>query len=110
MSYDPYRNTTPPNKASSPPESYQDFPSPPREPYQDFHRNPDAGTGTSFLLGALVLIALGGFIYYYAGNNHSDIAIQDVRPPITQPSTTGSGAPAETVPNSVTPKPERPAQ
>ncbi|ARQ02537.1 hypothetical protein [Pseudorhodoplanes sinuspersici] len=88
--YDPYRNTT----------------SPPREPYQDFHRDPDAGTGTSFLLGALILVALGAFIYYYAGTDRSNVATNDMRPPITQPNT-----PAETTgSNSATPKPERPAQ
>lgn len=89
MTYDPYRNKTPPP--------------PPREPYQDVHR--DAGTGTSFLLGALILVALGGFIYYYAGSDSSNVATNDMRPPITQPSTTGSGTPAET-----TPQPARPAQ
>ena len=93
MTYDPYRNTTP---SSTPP---------PREPFQDFHRDPDGGTGTSFLLGALILVALGGFIYYYAAGDHSDIATDNLRPPVTQQSTTGSGTPAET-----TPQPARPAQ
>ncbi len=80
MSFDPYRDTT----------------KPPREPYQDFHRDPDGGTGTSFLLGALVLLALGGFIYYYAGiADRSDVAT-NMRAPITQPSTTGSATPPET--------------
>ena len=94
MTYDPYRNTTP-----------SSIPPPPREPFQDFHRDPDGGTGTSFLLGALILVALGGFIYYYAASDHSDIATNNLRPPVTQPSTTGSGTPAET-----TPQPARPAQ
>ncbi len=74
MTYDPYRNTRP---SSTPP--------PPREPFQDFHRDPDGGTGTSFLLGALILVALGGFIYYYAASDHSDIATNNLRPPVTQP-------------------------
>ena len=97
---DPYRNTTPP----------------PREPYQDFHRDPDAGTGTSFLLGALILVALGGFIYYYSGSQTPNVASKDMRSPVTQPSTTGSGTPAEpsgtnTTPNnSANPQPARPAQ
>lgn len=99
MTYDPYRNITPP-------------PPPPREPYQDFHRNPDAGTGTSFLLGALILVALGGFIYYYAGSDNSNVATKDLRPPVTQPNTTGSGTPAETTGTNTgtTPQPARPAQ
>ncbi len=80
MSYDPYRDMTPPPQET-----------PPREPFQDFHRDPDGGTTTSFLVGALVLLALGGFIYYYAGTaDKSDVAT-DMRPPITQPTTTGSG-------------------
>ena len=95
---DPYRNTTPP-----------------REPYQDFHRDPDAGTGTSFLLGALILVALGDFIYYYSGSETPNIASKDMRSPVTQPSTTGSGTPAEprganTPNNSANPQPARPAQ
>ena len=99
MTYDPYRNTP----SSKPP---------PREPFQDFHRDPDGGTGTSFLLGALILVALGGFIYYYAGSDHSNVATNNLRPPVTQPSTTGSGTPAETTGtnNSATPQPTRPAQ
>ena len=99
MSYDPYRNTTPRNT-----------PTPPREPFQDFHRDPDGGTGTSFLLGALVLLALGGFIYYYAGTaDRSDVAT-DMRPPITQPSTTGSGSAETTGSGTTSPEPARPAQ
>lgn len=95
MSYDPYRNATPP----------------PREPYQDFHRDPDAGTGTSFLLGALILVALGGFIYYYAGSDRPDIATTDMRPPVTQPTTTGSGTGTNPdAKSSVAPPPARPAQ
>ncbi len=89
MSYDPYRN-----------------PRPPREPYQDFHRDPDSGTATSFLLGALILLALGGFIYYYAGGDRSNVVTNDMRPPITQPNTTG----AATGSGQTSSEPARPAQ
>lgn len=101
MSYDPYRNTTPPRQTT-----------PPREPYQDFHRDPDGGTGTSFLLGALILLALGGFIYYYAGIDHTNVATNDMRPPITQPSTTGSAPASETTGSNdkVVTEPARPAE
>lgn len=90
MSYDPYRDTTPHNTT------------PPREPFQNFERDPDGGTGSSFLLGALVLIALGGFIYYYAGLDTPNMATNDLRPPVTQPSTTGA-APATDAPATTTP-------
>jgi len=96
MSYDPYRNTK----------------TPPREPYQNFHRDPDGGTGTSFLMGALVLLALGGFIYYYANSDNSNVATNDMRPPITQPHTTGKGSSAEptTSGDTTQQQPARPAQ
>jgi len=96
MSYDPYQNTT----------------TPPKEPYQDFHRGPDGGTGTSFLVGALILLALAGFIYYYANSDNSNVATNDMRPPITQPNTTGSGTPPETTGsgNTTQQQPARPAK
>ena len=50
----------------------------------------DYSGGVAILVGALLLAALGGFIYF-AGP--SDRSIRQIRPPITQPSTTGA-APA----------------
>lgn len=78
MTYDPYRN---------------EFP---RDPYRDDNRDPDAGgAGAAVLLGGLLLAALGGFIYFFS-SDAQQVATNDVRPPITQPSTTGAGTPPET--------------
>lgn len=94
MTYDPYRET----------------PRPPREPYQDFHRDPDGGTGTSFLLGALVLLVLGGFIYYYSGADNANVATHDIRPPITQPNSTTGYSPDTTGSNNTVKQPAAPAE
>ncbi|MGE3987541.1 hypothetical protein [Pseudorhodoplanes sp.] len=51
-----------------------------------------ASASVAILLGALLLAAIGSFIYFYAGPGEN-VATNDIRPPITQPSTTGS-APA----------------
>jgi hypothetical protein len=75
MTFDPYRNDVP------------------RDPYRD-PRDVSSG-GASILLAALLLAAIGGFIYFYAGPD-DQVAINDTRPQITAPATTGSGSAPET--------------
>jgi hypothetical protein len=79
MTYDPYRNAT------TPPDPYRDY------------RDPSGSTGAGLLLGALMLLALGGFIFFFAGSADQNVATTDMRPPITQPSTTGSAPTREPV-------------
>jgi hypothetical protein len=88
MTYDPYRN-------DPPDASYQD-PSWKDEPYRDYRNEDRAAAGAAILLGALLLAAIGGFIYFYSGTSDRSIATNDLRPPITQPSTTGSAPAPET--------------
>ena len=84
MTYDPYRNATTP-----------------RDPY-DYNRDLPGSSGLGMLFGALMLLAIGGFIYFAGSGSDNTVATNDMRPPITQPSTTGSG--------SNTPDPARPPQ
>ncbi|HWV52271.1 hypothetical protein [Pseudorhodoplanes sp.] len=92
MTYDPYRNE------------------PPRDPYRDSRDIESGGSGATILLGALLLAAIGGFIYFYAMPGDQSVATNDMRPPITQPSTTGSAPAPETtgssanMPPAATPK------
>lgn len=92
MTYDPYRNELP------------------RDPYRDpDERDPNqSGAGAAILLGALLLAALGGFIYFF-NTDAQNLATNDIRPPITQPSTTGS-APARETTGSSANMPPMPAQ
>lgn len=76
MTYDPYRNDLP------------------RDPYRD-PREVNSG-GASILLAALLLAAIGGFIYFYAGPDEQSVATNDARPTVTQPATTGSAPAPET--------------
>lgn len=89
MTYDPYRNDiTPP------------------DPFRGYRDPNESGTGTGMLLAALMLLALGGFIFYFANTDAQNVASTDMRPPITQPSTTGSAPTREPV----SPIPPQPAQ
>lgn len=78
MTYDPYRNE------------------PPHDPYRDYREANATGAGAPILLGALLLAALGGFIYFFTGPADQTVATNEMRPPITQPSTTGAGRTPET--------------
>jgi len=78
MTYDPYRNNEPPH-----------------DPYRRYRTEDRTSAGAAILLGALLLAAIGGFIYFYSGPSEQSIAT-DMRPPITQPSTTGSAPAPET--------------
>lgn len=82
MTYDPYRNDVP------------------RDPYRDPRDPKEKGAGAGLLLGALLLAALGGFIYFFNAGDQN-VATNEVRPPITQPSTTGSSS-------NMTPAPAQP--
>jgi hypothetical protein len=86
MTYDPYRNRSP------------------RDPYEKPYRvgaaDSQTGFGAALLLGALLLAAIGGFIYYGSSDQPS-VASNDMRPPIIQPKqnvpamqpeTTGAGS------------------
>jgi hypothetical protein len=85
MTYDPYRQPSP-----------QD---PYENPYRVHEADSQTGTGAALLLGALLLAAIGGFVYYSTGDQPS-VANNEMRPPITQsnepanrsaPETTGAG-------------------
>lgn len=79
MTYDPHRNDLPPH-----------------DPHRDYRDQNRAGAGAAMLLGALLLAAIGGFVYFFAGIADRSVAIDDIRPPITQRSTTGSAPAPET--------------
>mgnify|MGYP005852672051 CR=1 FL=1 len=86
MSHDPHRNQTP------------------RDPYREYRAENRTNAGAAILLAALLLAAIGGFAYFYAGAPNPGVATSDIRPPITQPSTTGAApAPETTGASSITP-------
>jgi hypothetical protein len=78
MTYDPYRDQIPQD-----PHRY------PRDPER-------GGAGAAILLGAVLLAAIGGFIYFFTSDAQQVATNSDMRPPITQPSTTGSAPAPET--------------
>lgn len=84
MTYDPYRD---PYRNEPPDGSDLE--------YRDYRNEDRAAAGAAILLGALLLAAIGGFIYFNAGTGDR-VATTDLRPPITQPSTTGSAPAPET--------------
>jgi hypothetical protein len=71
-------------------------PRPDREPYVEYDRDRDPGSGLAMVLGVMLVLAIGGFIYLYSVHGTSPVATNDMRPPITQPSTTGSAPAPET--------------
>lgn len=86
MTYDPYRQPTP-----------QD---PYENPYRVNEEQNRSGTGVAMILGAVLLAAIAGFVYFSNGEQ-ATVANNDIRPPITQsndparpaaPETTGSGS------------------
>ena len=86
MTYDPYRQPTP-----------QD---PYENPYRVNEANSQTGNGIALLLSALLLAAIGGFIYFGSGER-ATVANNEMRVPITQPNdpakptvpeTTGAGS------------------
>ena len=84
MNYDPYRD---PERETIDP----------RDPYK--HAGDSDGSLSAVALGAIVLIALGGFIYFYSSRTGPDVAATDMRAPITQKApaeTTGSGSGGDT--------------
>jgi len=86
MTYDPYRN----DDASYQDASWQD------ESDRDYRNEDRAAAGAAILLGAALLAAIGSVVYFYSGAYDRSVATNDIRPPITQPSTTGSAPAAET--------------
>ena len=85
MTNDPYRQPTP-----------QD---PYENPYRVNEEENRSGTGGAMMLGALLLAAIAGFVYFSTGDQ-ATVANNDIRPPITKstdtprpaaPETTGSG-------------------
>ena len=79
MTYDPYRNATTP-----------------QDPYHNRDRDAEGGSGGAMMLGALVLLAIGGFFYFFGTSDNTNVASNDMRAPITQPAKSPAGAPAET--------------
>jgi hypothetical protein len=92
MTYDPYRNDPRPND-------------PYASPYREHDPNREIGAGASLLLAALLLFALGGFIYFYGAGDKTTMLSSDMRPQISQPvnppapasrpETTGAGSPQQ---------------
>lgn len=89
MTYDPYQNPSPRDRYEN--------------PYRIDATDSQTSVGTALLLGALLLAAIGGFVYYSSSDEPS-VAGNDMRPPITQPrqdvpaaqpETTGAGIPAQ---------------
>ena len=73
----------------------------PNDPYENPYRVSEAerrtGSGVALALGALLLAAIGGFIYFTAKGDQSTVANNEFRPPITQPAEPAlRPAPAET--------------
>lgn len=78
----------------------------PQDPYENPYRvneaNRQTGNGVALVFGALLLAAIGGFIYFTANGDRATTANNEIRPPITQSAdpaprrapaeTTGSGA------------------
>jgi hypothetical protein len=86
MTYDPYRN----DDASYQDASWQD------DSYRDYRSEDRTAAGAAILLGAALLAAIGSFIYFYSSASDPSVATNELRPPITQPSTTGSAPAPET--------------
>ncbi len=90
----------------------------PNDPYENPYRvttgRDEARTrnpvGSALLFGALLLAAIGAFIYYSSGYQPT-VATNEMRPPITQPKEQVRPAPAETTGagNSTMEPGERPA-
>ena len=59
-------------------------------PQSDYRDEARAGAGAAILLGALLLVAIGGFVFYFAGAGDSAVTTNGMSPPITQPATNGS--------------------
>ena len=72
MTYDPYKFD---QYSNEPPRDLDDY-----------------SGGVAILVGALLLAALGGFIYLYSGPSDQNLATNDAHPPIIRQSTTGSSA------------------
>ena len=81
MTYDPYRQQTP------------------QDPYENPYRVNEAenrnGNGVAMALGALLLAAIAGFVYFSTGDQPS-VANNEMRPPITQSNDATRPAPRET--------------
>lgn len=81
MTYDPYRQPTP------------------QDPYENPYRVNEAenrsGNGVAMALGALLLAAIAGFVYFSTGDQPS-VANNEMRPPITQSNDATRPAPRET--------------
>ena len=86
MTYDPNRYPTP-----------QD---PYENPYRVHEADSQTGMGAALILGALLLAAIGSFIYFSTGDQ-ATVANNEMRPPITLPNdpakqsapeTTGAGS------------------
>ena len=68
---------------------------PPHELQGDYRDEIRAGAGAAILLGVLLIVAIGGFVFYFAGAGNRSATVNDMRPPITQPSSNGSAAEPE---------------
>ncbi len=67
----------------------------PHEGLRDYRDEVRTGAGAAILLGVLLLVAIGGFVFYFAGSGDQSATTEQMRPPITQPATNGSAAEPE---------------
>jgi hypothetical protein len=77
MTFDPYQND------------------PPNDPYRAYRDEDRSAGGAAILFGALLLAALGGFVWFYSSTDQTT-ATTEMRPPITQPKTGAAPAPETT--------------
>ncbi len=83
MTYDPYRNDPRPND-------------PYANPYRVTDPDREVGAGPAVLLGALLLAAIGGFIFFYGAGDNTTMLSSDLRPQISQPNHPAPVTPRET--------------
>ncbi len=80
------------------------------ETLRDYRDEIRTGAGAAILLGVLLLVAIGGFVFYFAGSGDHSATTEQMRPPIRQPATNGSAAEPEVTGSSGRQPPVAPVQ